>query len=571
MHAISTGDYKGVKSLLKTFDPSAFSPATLDCHAYQLLNNAVTRKYSIITKLLLGKLIPKFSLTSSNGKQLLFTAVKNCDIESVKVLLKSGADVNLKLYGKKAAERNGVSPLHIAIEQGALDIVTLLIGVGADLNALGELNKTPLHFAVSKLPILEYLLKAGANLNLQDDDQSTPLHVAVIAESLEAVELLVEHGANLETSDAWNRRPLHFAVQVTPKILEYLLNKGCNINAQDIEGRTPLHEAVATRCLRSVKILLAHGANARLMDKRNEEAVHVAATSSSEILKEILSSTHYDSWFALNQALRTPINTVGCVRNAELLIEHGAEVNAEYNFGGLKCNPLHRAAKLNYHKVAERLLNLGVDIDATASTYGISPLYFAMQSRSVKCVELFLHRGANINLLPNDFNRPMDYFTSDLGNKVFIGHVVQRRYQKLEVSEQLLKVINSSHKLLEIYKHCEEQIEKMKIEKFCDTTISFYEVLVRSCNQLATFARNENVEEGLNNFFVYEEKFPIYGPTVTRKLLRGMERKKLLDKSETCRRVLFAGLPRFCSDLIFSYLEDRQIRMLVEVFKHYKN
>jgi hypothetical protein len=60
----------------------------------------------------------------------------------------------------------GSSVLQIAAEQGRTDIVCLLLSAGAPVDAVGQLCRTPLHYAACSghVDIVQLLLSAGANL-----------------------------------------------------------------------------------------------------------------------------------------------------------------------------------------------------------------------------------------------------------------------------------------------------------------------------------------------------------------------------------------------------------------------
>ncbi len=68
-------------------------------------------------------------------------AACNGNINTVKVLLNSNADVNI-------ANINNETPLHCAVQDNHLEIVRLLLAAGANPNIIGCKNKTPLDWAV---------------------------------------------------------------------------------------------------------------------------------------------------------------------------------------------------------------------------------------------------------------------------------------------------------------------------------------------------------------------------------------------------------------------------------------
>jgi hypothetical protein len=70
----------------------------------------------------------------------------------------------------------GNSPLHVAITWGDLEAVKLLVQSGADIDRAGEREETPLHHAIamSEFPIARYLVSLGANQHAKNQDGKLP-------------------------------------------------------------------------------------------------------------------------------------------------------------------------------------------------------------------------------------------------------------------------------------------------------------------------------------------------------------------------------------------------------------
>ena len=81
---------------------------------------------------------------------------------------------------------------------------------------------------------------------------------------------------------------------------------------------------------------------------------------------------------------------LGQANVAELLVMHGAQVNARRFDGGE--TPLHWAARSGHTKVADMLLAQGADVNATDEK-GTTPLVCAADWRHVDVVELLHVRG----------------------------------------------------------------------------------------------------------------------------------------------------------------------------------
>jgi len=119
-------------------------------------------------------------------------AIKSGKVESVRKAIKSGADVNGKFP-------NGHSVLVAATSLYDLDIIKLLVESGADVNAIDSLGFVALHISSSiHLEITKYLIGAGADVNIQNNNGSgwTPLHYAAYWNEIRMMRLLIEAGAD---------------------------------------------------------------------------------------------------------------------------------------------------------------------------------------------------------------------------------------------------------------------------------------------------------------------------------------------------------------------------------------
>ncbi|XP_076995562.1 ankyrin repeat domain-containing protein 31 isoform X2 [Tamandua tetradactyla] len=97
----------------------------------------------------------------------------------------------------------GESQLHLAARRGNLSLVKVLIESGADVNLKDDAGWTPLHKASSEgyNDIIVELLKAGAHVNSENLDGIPPLHDAVANNHLKATEILLQNGANPNKKD----------------------------------------------------------------------------------------------------------------------------------------------------------------------------------------------------------------------------------------------------------------------------------------------------------------------------------------------------------------------------------
>nr|KAF6488693.1 ankyrin repeat domain 31 [Molossus molossus] len=113
-------------------------------------------------------------------------------------LLRATCSQEMKTAGINKRHAIEESPLHLAVRRGNLSLMKVLIESGADVNLKDNTGWTPLHKASTEgsNDIIVELLKAGANVNCENLDGILPLHDAVANNHLKAAEILLQHGAN---------------------------------------------------------------------------------------------------------------------------------------------------------------------------------------------------------------------------------------------------------------------------------------------------------------------------------------------------------------------------------------
>ncbi|MEV6771813.1 ankyrin repeat domain-containing protein [Nocardia sp. NPDC051030] len=63
--------------------------------------------------------------------------------------------------------------LHIAAGRGDLETIRLMLGAGANVNQLGDMGMTPLHYAYAALrkmtSVVDFLIANGASLEIRNE------------------------------------------------------------------------------------------------------------------------------------------------------------------------------------------------------------------------------------------------------------------------------------------------------------------------------------------------------------------------------------------------------------------
>jgi ankyrin repeat protein len=231
--------------------------------------------------LLLNKYIkPEYGIYDLKPSLLL--AAKKPNVEIVRLLIDSGADINIQgalkeLPSKTPFEKLLLSyinklgdytntPLIESCSRGNLKVAQLLLDNGADINAKKRnTGETALMEATSidHKEIVELLLDHGADINDKDDHGDTTLFYASSQASIEIVKLLIDRGADVYAKNnrdetALMKASCNFSDDL--QIAQLLLDCGVDINAKDNNGKTAVKEAENNRRFELVKFLLAKGA-----------------------------------------------------------------------------------------------------------------------------------------------------------------------------------------------------------------------------------------------------------------------------------------------------------------------
>eukprot|EP00026_Physarum_polycephalum_P015219 Phypoly_transcript_15850.p1 GENE.Phypoly_transcript_15850~~Phypoly_transcript_15850.p1 ORF type:complete len:270 (+),score=45.88 Phypoly_transcript_15850:78-887(+) len=200
--------------------------------------------------------------------------VKGNETDKLKQLKKEDADVT---------DEDGLTPLHWAARNGSLSIVTLLVGLGVDINKQAHSGFTPTQEAAKQkhYEVITYLLDAGADVNLQDAHGRTVLHASCEAGDLKCAQLCVRHAKKISINlkDMFDRTALHWACrQGFVQLVEDFISNGADVNAKTQTGDTPLHWASLNGQIEICKILVSKGADATSTNTKGETTSQVATT-----------------------------------------------------------------------------------------------------------------------------------------------------------------------------------------------------------------------------------------------------------------------------------------------------
>ncbi|MEY4641790.1 MAG: hypothetical protein RLZZ227_1784 [Pseudomonadota bacterium] len=242
----------------------------------------------------------------------LLLAARDGRMESVRVLVEAGADVN-------AIAADGKNGIGLAIFNGSFDIASYLVDQGGDVNQADAQRFTPLFWAVERrnmetapnfpwmvtddpLPLIRKLLEQGADPNHLVNNTpnarmrggsprivfATAIMRAAFSSDLELVQLLLMFGADPHIKSSDNETTLAAAAGLgwvhgfhkdrslddRLEIIKILVELGMDVNWQDNYGISPLMVAANLGNVPIIEYLIEQGADLGAYDlgKKNDGA-----------------------------------------------------------------------------------------------------------------------------------------------------------------------------------------------------------------------------------------------------------------------------------------------------------
>ncbi len=164
------------------------------------------------------------------------------------------------------------SALRIARENNRYEVIAKLEAAGA--RSLEGLAGGLLKAAAEgNYASAERLLQSGADIEVTDGAGRTPLMLAAAAGHGGLVKLLLSKGALLQARLPDGRTPLHLAAgEARADVVELLVGRGADVNAESLQWGTPLNCAANKEAIHIVDSLLNHGSRPLMVTDSAERA-----------------------------------------------------------------------------------------------------------------------------------------------------------------------------------------------------------------------------------------------------------------------------------------------------------
>jgi len=252
-------------------------------------------------------------------------------------------DTDIVVAGLVGRGGGGLTAMTFAAREGDLESTKLLVAAGADINQTTEYGWTPLLTATNNrhYQLATWLVEHGANVNLQNRGGWTPLYLATDNRNIEGgdypvakpdmndldfIRGLLDHGANP------NLRVKDDTLTRTIFTMQWFFESGA----------TPFVRAAQSGDVELMKLLLAHGADPKLATDFGDTALSAAAG-----IGWVEGVTYEHSRGANAEAVR-------------MLLELGLDVNSANRDGR---TPLMGAALKGRSEVVQLLVDKGARLD----------------------------------------------------------------------------------------------------------------------------------------------------------------------------------------------------------------
>lgn len=351
-----------------------------------------------------NQLFDLLALHNDRGQTPLMYAIDQDDLDRVNTLLAFGANPDMLDKGLYEGTSDNTA-LHRAVYHGdstnTVPIIDALLQAGANPKLANDHGSTPLHLTGwitdsinnknndpaqlgRRMQVVTLLVNAGADLNAQDNQGKTLLHLMVDKRDADFMAQLIMRYASVINRGIQNRdglSPFEYAQRLFEpdpqdllsalSIPVFVIGANGDIGMVDGQGNTGLMLAIMRNDKNTVSDLLARGANVHTQASNGNTALHYAVVSADPLLYSKLLLERGAQPNILNGSGLTPVQLIPLIsdpstRYAEfnLLVSAGANLLVRNKMGN---SLLHLAAHNKDRELAERIMKqMGANMQSYA-------------------------------------------------------------------------------------------------------------------------------------------------------------------------------------------------------------
>ena len=327
IHAARNGHQQCVNKLLR----AGASVNFMSNNGYTALWHAVHMEQFICMDQLIGA-GADVNVVYDGETLLMWSAGKGYD-KIVTKLIEAGSDLNISASDFFLDSK--VTLLMCATKGGHSDCALILLKAGANVNIKNRSEKTALMYAAAQdCGCLKILTERGAYVNCRDSAGETALDYAVKNKRLCNIEHLLKCGANVNNVDEYGKSVLMKALTTdsNPDCVRLLIKNKADINSTDNDGKSALVHAAVNSCEQSMRILIEEGADVNMAVNKGLKMGFTPLIASAEA------------------------GNIKCVR---MLLKAGAYVNKTLHYKGTSAIACHLSGSQRNEDLLKLLLVAG--------------------------------------------------------------------------------------------------------------------------------------------------------------------------------------------------------------------
>ncbi|OXU26476.1 hypothetical protein TSAR_009239 [Trichomalopsis sarcophagae] len=443
--------------------------------------------------------LDEFAKMDENKIKRIYSALVNCEWNElgrayVRILsepFETEENLSLELFKAK-------TPLALIVGLGNVDLVRMLLDIGANANEPATGNFLALHMACYKgnLKMAEVLLQGKADPNALDSHKRSPLKALFhaihkkwfkvdIKECYLMTRMLVSYGAKLGDTDM---DTMIYAIEYTNVAIVKLLVKKAN---GDLKYR-PLN--MSDYCLHVAVVKGQPGILEYIIE---------------EVKGSLIISDRSKAYTARYQAF----GRRHTVRTSKFKAIDALNLHRE--------TPLMTAYKVENYKAVKMLLKAGATFYETFEN-------LIAGTRKPELAELYFERGYDVLALENrkllhqvvlDNNSWLEDIVAEICRRKFLGYSIN----------SCLKVLSRSEWANYLLEDCCNQLKLMRKIKFYKN-VSFYDVLTAHRSTLTKYAETSELVEAFFNTKC-QRSFPNYCARMRRRFIDVIPRNFLINLS----------------------------------------
>ncbi len=437
-HCVTYGKVSTLKRLVqsgvKLNDVFSYNKKSVLMHAVEYMNLEIA-KY-------VADNVGDLDVQDEQGRTALMYAVRNGNVEMLSYLLSKGANPTMTDKFDNTALTFAVSNGHLECfniliqhNNGALCLMT---DKGTFYHDIARTNPNYSEHMIDEL------LNRKLDINAYDKDGNTPLCIAVKNGYTALAEQLITKGADVNKPNKDGVTPLMLAAGWRKtKSVEMLLQKGAEINACDNTGKTALMWATTNVYNSDIfDILLENKADVRIKDNCGRTVLHYFNHHKNDSLKKLMDNGAVTDMDCQDNEGNTPLMSWIESENGRCIVEellkYGVNVNLQ-NKNGMTA--LMSAAKQGDVRLVESLTQYAVDMNIQ-NAKGETAMIVAAQNGHAYVVEQLLGKGARTDVLDNEGYSARDYIEKvDSYTTQLLKEAAENQFGCKDVGAQMKQIL----------------------------------------------------------------------------------------------------------------------------------